>query len=213
MSPSGQPHKMSILRPVNVAVEGQDYFHTLLEQIKDDPEFQDIQLWNFAGDDSGNLARWLDLFRTLEGFAEKVRAIAIIRDAEDNAAAMTRRVVGALKDNGFDAPDDPLCISSSRPAVGFLLLSHERDSGCLEHAMLEAASSHLPLQCAEDFLKCVDDGQRNENWRAKVKVHALIAASKNPAFTLGQSAKAGLWNFDHPSLSVVRDFLKRLCEA
>jgi hypothetical protein len=198
---------------VNVAVEGQDYFHVILEQIKNDPELQEIQLWDFTGDDTGSLPRWLRLFKTLEGFSEKVRAIGIIRDAEDDAVAMTQSVATALRNNGFDAPSAPLRISSSKPAVGFLLLPHGRNSGCLEHAILEAAGAQLPLRCAEEFLECVDDGQRNENWRAKVKVHALIAATKNPACTLGQSAKAALWDFHHPSLSVIKGFLKGLCET
>lgn len=214
MSPGEEPsNKTGIRRPVNVAVEGLDYLHTLREQIKDDPELEDVWLWDFTGGDGGTLARWLRLFKTLEGFAETVRAIGIVRDAEDNAAAMTQSVVSALKNSGFGAPAAPLQISSSQPAVGFLLMPHERESGCLEHAILEAASDRLPLQCAEEFLKCVDDGERNENWRAKVRIHALIAASNKPARTLGQSAKAGLWNFGYPSLSVMRTFLKRLCEA
>jgi len=69
------------------------------------------------------------------------------------------------------------------------------------------------MQCVEKYADCVDQAERNDNWRAKVKVHALIAASPNPAQTLGQSGKSNLWDFSKPPLSVALDFIRNLRDA
>lgn len=101
-------------------------------------------------------------------------------------------------------------VTATAPSVGFLIMPHDGDSGCLEHAMLRAGRSGPRLECAEKYLQCVGESGRNENWKAKLKVHTLIAAGKNPAWTLGESVKAGLWDFTHPSLRVMTDFMRLL---
>ena len=205
--------KRSIEKPVAVAVEGKDYFYTLLNQIEDAPDLQDVQLWDFKRSGNGELSRWLSIFKTLEGFEDRVRAIGVIRDAQGNAAGMADSIKSAFRNNGFPIPDGPMVVTSGRPTVGFLLIPHGADSGCLEHAVLQAASPDLPMQCVEQYLDCVENGSRNPNpnWRAKVKVHALIAAGEKPARTLSESARAGLWDFGHPALRVMKEFLRKLC--
>jgi hypothetical protein len=204
--------KRSIEQPVAIAVEGLDYFYTLLSQIKDAPDLQDVQLWDFMELGKGKLSRWLSLFKTMEGFEDRIRAIGVIRDAEDDAAGMAESIKSALGNNGFSIPDEPMSVTSGRPAVGFLLIPHGADSGCLEHAILQAASPDLPMQCVEQYLDCVENGSRNpnSNWRAKLKVHALIAAGTNPAWTLGQSVGAGLWDMKHVAVRVMVDFIRKL---
>ena len=47
MTANEPSRKRTIEKPVAIAVEGLDYFYTLLSQIKDDRDLQDVQLWNF----------------------------------------------------------------------------------------------------------------------------------------------------------------------
>jgi hypothetical protein len=54
----------------------------------------------------------------------------------------------------------------------------------------------------------------NPNHIAKLKVHAHIAGcGSNPAMTLGQSGSTGLWDFQHPSLRVMIDFIELMRDA
>ncbi|MFH1923178.1 MAG: DUF3226 domain-containing protein [Planctomycetota bacterium] len=204
--------KRSIEKPVAVAVEGLDCFYTLLNQIKDDPDLQDVQLWDFMDLGRGKFSRWLSIFKTLEGFEDRVGAIGVIRDAEGNAAGMADSIKSAFEDNGFPVPTESMSVIAGRPALGFLLMPHGEDSGCLEHAVLQAASPDLPMQCVEQYLDCVENGSRNPNpnWRAKMKVHALIATGENPAWTLSESVRAGLWDMEHAALRVMMDFIRKL---
>jgi hypothetical protein len=205
--------KSRIVKPVAVAVEGLDYIYTLLSQIKNDSQLPDIQLWDFKGADNGNLGRWLSLFTTLDGYEDKIRAIGVIQDAEEDADRTFRSTAQALANVGLAPPTRQMELTATRPAVGILVMPHNSPSGCLEHAVIEARQPDSPLHCAEEYLRCVGVGARNENWQAKVKVHALIAASKNPAWTLSESVAGGLWDFTHPSLRIMKDFMRLLCGA
>ncbi len=202
-----------IVKPVAVAVEGGDYLYMLLGQIKNDPDLQDVQLWDFKGREGGDLLRWLRLFTTLDGYRQTIRALGIIRDAEADARRCFQSTCQAFRGAGLEPPQHPMEVGTARPAVGVLLMPHGKPSGCLEHAMLEAAGPGVPLHCAEDYLQCVGADAANDNWNAKVKVHALIAAAKNPAWTLSESALGGMWDFGHPSLAVMKAFMRRLSSA
>lgn len=210
MMPGTPLEKSRIVKPIAVAVEGLDYFYTLLTQIKDDPNLQDVQLWDFQKADDGSLQRWLELFTTLDGFEDRIRALGIIRDAEDSAEDTLRSTASSLARIGLAAPARAMQLTATKPSVGVLIMPHNSASGCLEHAILEGRQPDLPLNCAEEYLKCVEGGRKNENWKAKVKVHALIAAGNNPAWTLSQSVAGGLWDFGHPSLKIMIDFMHLL---
>jgi hypothetical protein len=200
-----------IVKPVAVVVEGRDYWYTLLSQIKSDPQLQEVQLWDFKRAPHGNLRRWLSLFAKQEGYGDKIRAIGVIRDAEDDAEDTFRGAAEALTNVGLAPPARPMEVTTTRPAIGILIMPHNSSSGCLEHAMIEARQPTVPLQCAEQYLHCIGVGAKNENWQAKLRVHALIAAADNPAWTLSQSVAGGLWDFTHPSLKIMMDFMRLLC--
>jgi hypothetical protein len=200
----------AIRRPIAVAVEGQDYLHLLLSQVDGPPEFENVELWDFCL--AGSVADWLTDFRTLRNF-EMIRAIGVIRDAEADSTATAKQLHAAFARNELRAAENSGELVGGPPASGFLVMPHEGQRGCLEHAMLDACAEHLRTDCARSFLQCVDDGARNDNWRAKVQVHALIASCEKPSITLGQSAKEGLWDFGRPSLSVMIDFIRRLVRA
>ena len=197
-----------IKKPVAIVVEGADYLHLLLSQIDGPPEFDEVQLWNYS--DVGNVKRWLELFKDLPDFAT-VAAIGVIRDAEENRESLISATQKAFSETGFNAPGKSLDVTNGVPRTGMLIMPNGEPSGCLEHAVLSAVKPDSHVECAKQFQKCVDDGSRNDNWRAKVKVHALIAASRKPSQTLGQSAKSGLWDFDAPSLRIMLDFIRNMC--
>lgn len=202
------PEREVIRKPVAVAVEGLDYFHTLRSRISDLPEFDDVQLWDFCK--GGQAFReWLNSFKTLANFSS-IRSLGVIRDAEDDAGVTSRNLQQSFQHCGLNTADKPNVLCAGSPKTGFLLMPHDESAGCLEHAMIKADLPEIPMKCADEFLRCVDDKRRNENWRAKVRVHSLIAASTNPAATLGQSVKFSMWNFEHNALAVMTDFIRML---
>jgi len=196
-----------IQRPVAVIVEGNDYFRLLLSQVDGPQEFEQVQLWNFS--EHGNLERFIALFKTLRGY-DTVRAIGVIRDCEESRETASNGVRRSLANNQLQLPELPGIKHDGTRALGYLLMPHDQQSGCLENALLSAATPAQRLDCARDFLACVNDPERNDSWRAKVQVHSLIAAARNPAWTIKESAEAGLWDFSHASLQVMLTFIRDL---
>ncbi|MFI5380883.1 MAG: DUF3226 domain-containing protein [Tepidisphaerales bacterium] len=195
-----------------LAVEGLDYLHLLLRsRLKQDALFQrNALLWDFK--QGGNtLGQFLSVLRPQRNF-DRVVALGVICDAEQDRVAMTASIRDHLRNNGFAVPEQQGEIAEGRPAVSFLVMPHDEPSGCLEHACLKSAVNRQLAACAEQFLSCVGEKKLNANWQAKLRVHAMIAGcGGNPAMTLGESAEAGVWNFDHPSLAAMLDFISRLC--
>jgi hypothetical protein len=208
----------NIERPVVVAVEGLDYFHLLLNQIKNRPEFSDVQLWDFREDLS--LDQNLKTLTTERYFVQgRVRSLGIIRDIEDSLSIQEQSLRGLFGRFRLPVPATNQKVTKGRPNTGYLLVPHDKQSGCLENACIEACALPAPrIACADAYLACIEQclgTPLSSNKRAKVKVHALIASHNSPAMTLGQSAipGVGLWDFTHPSLAVMLEFIDEMQKA
>jgi hypothetical protein len=208
-----------IRAPVVIAVEGGDYAYSLINRIDRDPDFQDVQIWDFSEALSPR-DNFEGLLRQRAFVKGDVRALGIITDAEESRSARQQSLQSLLANLGLAVPPAQLTVAAGSPHTGFLIMPHDEESGCLEHACLKACS--LPAQhlaCAEAYVECVtsQSGQPSHaNKQAKFKVHAIIASDhRNPAMTLGQSFLPGvtIWDFGHPSLSVMIDFIRMMRSA
>jgi hypothetical protein len=199
----------TVQKPIIVVVEGLDYLYFLLNRIKNDLVYDNVQLWDFK--EESDLSKNLGLLRRERDF-ENVTSLGIIRDAEADRTATEQAVQDALRSNGFAVPTDQLRLSGGLPNTGYLIVPHDEASGCLEHACLKASTRAAQLPCVNTFYDCVRQHQShamNPNEQAKLKVHAHIAGSGlNPALTLGESSEANLWDFGNPSLEVLLRFIR-----
>jgi len=203
---------------VVIAVEGRDYLFTLLSQVRDRSEFSGVRLWDFKdeappfGNAGGPLAGNFDLLMQDAGF-EHIRALGIIRDAEENREAQEDSVKGTFARYSLAVPTRQMAVADGAPNTGFLIMPHDRQSGCLEHALLAAcALDPKRLECASAYFECIANNCgaiTNPNHQAKIKIHAIIAGDAGKsARTLGDSASAGMWDFNAPSLKVMLDFIR-----
>ncbi len=200
-----------IKQPIIIAVEGADYFHFLMSQLDGPPEFENVQLLDFGG--VSGLSSWLTVFKSLDQSRVTVEKLGVIRDAEADATGAAEHVKSCLRSSGYPVPSGPdeIATAVNMPSTSFLIVPVDQQSGCLEDACLNALVDEEMVPCAETFLACVDRSNKNDAWRSKVKAHALISGSDKPALTLGQSARAGLWDFNAPSLKAIIDFVRKLC--
>jgi len=205
-------------KPVAILVEGIDWFHFLREQITDGPkmkpEFENVRLYDFKG--VKQLGSFLETLRKHRDF-EHIQALGIMRDIEAETGNNSRRnVIATVRSvlNGYDfsAPKKPQEIDTSQSiAISYLLIPHDADMGCLEHAILNAVRDQDVLNCAQDFYDCIDpDKIRNDNARAKMIVRSIIATTHKDGYTLGQSVHANLWDLEHESVRVMLDFIRSL---
>jgi hypothetical protein len=209
-------------KTVAIGVEGKDYVVLLREQIGDKDEYSQVWLYDYKEvgkrDDNAthSLTRWLKVIRN-DPLFPALRAVGVIRDAEQDAVSTMRATKSALERAGCSAPDTPVTWTNTTPSTGFLIIPHDSPQGCLEHALLSALSSKSTplLACAEQLLRCAEpvyisahpDGELL-NWRAKVQVRAILAACETPGLQTGDSSKAGYWDFNQPGLKAMLDFLR-----
>lgn len=204
------PNK-AISKPVIVLVEGLDYLYLLLKSpLVRNPLFQKhVQLLNFK-EGGSTLTQYIGLLLLMRDF-DLVSHLGVVCDAEFGYAGMCTSVRDALRQHGFAASERPAEVAGDSPKVAYLVIPHDGSDGCLEHACLSACTKPGLIPCVEKFRDCVGGAQLNANWQAKLMVHALIAGSgNNPALTLGESAETGLWDFAHPGLDAILQFVLTL---
>ncbi len=198
--------------PYIVLVEGKNPMK-LIQAIFNPPQ---IKLVDFGSKDNlrTELKNMANEFMRTDA---KVKRLGVIRDAEESSSSTRQSIRDAFLATGFLAPDEAMrlsAVNSKGISTAFLILPQGKDSGCLEHGCLDAYQDSANLACVDALINCVEKPKKEpkalDNWLAKAKVHALIAVSKKPEWTLGESGKANLWNRAHPSLGVIGDFLNLL---
>lgn len=209
---------LEIDKPVAILVEGIDWFHFLRQQItigpKMKPGFENVRLYDFQS--VTQLGPFLESLRKHKNF-DRIQALGIMRDIEAETGANSRqdviaKVRAVLNGYDFSAPKQPQEIDMSQPiAVSYLLIPHDANMGCLEHAILNAVKDQDVLKCAQEFYECIDPhNERSDNARAKMIVRSIIATTRKDGYTLGQSVHAGLWDLEHQSVRVMLDFIRSL---
>lgn len=180
------------------------------------------------------LRRWLDAVKDQSGSKNfNLRLLGIVVDAEDDATLAFQSACTHLGNAGYGVPVEPGAIAKSAsglPDVAVFVIP-AGGPGCLEHGLLDSLTNDRFNECVEHFAECIENKWGNDRprapesqsdediqkwqasmsrWRAKLKVHAQIAASARPESTLGESAKAKLWNFDGPGLAPLVAFVESL---
>lgn len=105
-------------------------------------------------------AKWgqkLTVLKQDEGF-ENVRALGLVRDADDSPEDARRSVRDALRAAGLPSPDRPLTAATSddgRLTVAFMILPDGNSSGALENLCLRAVRGDPATACVELYFECI----------------------------------------------------------
>ena len=198
-------------KPVVLLVEGRNPLEFIKRVFRE--QLNRVEIVDYGSKDK--LSRGVTLVSKASGFREYVRRIGVIRDAEADTRTAIQSVQSALQGAKLPVPPRPAEMAADSDKMvqtAFLIMPTGEDSGCFEHALLAAFADAEIRRCADAFLKCVPQPAKAanwalDNWLAKAKVHALIAVSKKPEHTLGESGEAKLWDKSRPSLKVVGEFL------
>lgn len=166
-----------------------------------------VQIIPYGGKD--NFRNVLGVLRVQAGF-EGVEYLGIVRDADADSQAALRSVEDTLVHAGLPLPGQ-----SGPPGTGTLrtmiqIMPPECSDGCLETLLWQTIPESI-ANCIDDYVDCTQvpsPGSRH----AKARVYAYIATQEKPELRLGESARAGYWDFDHPAFEPVKEFLRSLAE-
>ncbi len=141
-----------------------------------------------------------------------VTALGIARDADSNRQSAFESVVSQLQRVGLPTPTAPMLpVADAGRSVSVLIIPPDSDAGALEDLCLSALMEDNPLLiCADQYLECAATAGIESRQRAKSRLHAYLAAGKEPGRRLGEAADAGVWDWSSPAFGQVAGFLCNL---
>ena len=177
-----------------------------------EPKFaNEIQVLDFGGNDE--LRNFLVTLQNMDGF-ERVKSIAVIRDAESDFSKACREVTTAFKQAGFAVAGH--CgewVHAGELSVGYMLFPLNEKEGTLEDLCLHILSEQQGdkvLTTVDDFLKTMEvENERRYSRRHKNRLHTYLASSD--AFVtmpIGLAAKAGAFDWKSNVLEPLKLFLR-----
>ena len=194
-------------------VEGKDevnLFEALIRRsLVDGP---DIQVIDVGGKDK-NFRRNLMAIRTAAPLRPTLRAIGVVRDADDDAGGAFESVHDSIRDVGYVPPASHGQFSDALPAVGVFIVPDGTEQGAIETICRRSVGTDETAKCVDGYLKCLADHDamysRNPD---KSFAHAYLAAMKDPMARVGEGASQGVWNFASPAFAELSGFLRRLAD-
>ncbi len=191
-------------------VEGRDevnLFNALMKHCFDaEPQIQVIE----AGGKDQFPAN-LQGIRTAAETRPTLRAIGVVRDADEDAGAAFQSVCDHLRNVGYQPPRVHGELSGGEPSIGVFIVPDGVDPGAIETLCRRSREGDDVSGCVDEYLRCLDErGVKSSSNRDKTFAHAYLAAMRNPVARVGEGARQGAWDFGSPAFSELSGFLGRL---
>jgi len=197
---------LKIDEPAQLLVEGRDaqaFFCAFLEKMK----IQDMQVHNFGG--INELPGFLRGFVRIPDFADNVRSLGIVRDAEDNPRSAFQSVCSALERARLPLPSGPETPTTGRPYVSVLILPDSETPGMLETVCLRAVSSDPVMECVDEYFECVNQRGFHPRLIDKAKLQAFLA-SRPEQELLGHAIRNNSISWESEEFNHIKQFLSSL---
>ena len=151
------------------------------------------------------------LLMEAERAGKNLRAIGIVRDADQNPTGAWQSVRDAVSAADLRPPERPAEFSDASPRVGIFIVPDSESEGALETLCLRSVAENPAAHCVERYLTCLDErhamSSRN---RDKSFAHAYLASRSDPVARVGEAAQQGVWDFDHQAFAAINNFLRQL---
>ncbi|MDR0380279.1 MAG: hypothetical protein LBI62_10145 [Candidatus Accumulibacter sp.] len=213
-------------RPHAIVCEGRDAENYLIWMLRalivDDDVFDLFQVIDAGGID--DLSKYIAAMPKLSNFSA-IRTLTIVRDAETNAVGSDQSARSLLKRCRFAAPASACspchpCGDERNVITGYALFpcfDREVENGAIEDLCLKT----LTEKNAEEKLCIVDDAisrvERTSGklkWINKSRLHTYLSLSdKFVTLKLGESARAGAYDFHASALEPFKNFLRSMVDA
>jgi hypothetical protein len=207
---TGGRHGTRIRSDRLLLVEGRDevnLFDALMKHCLDaEPTVQVI--------DAGGKDRFPKNLRALSTAARarpSLRAIGVVRDADDDAAGAFRSIIDHVRNAGYEPPVVHREFSDATPSIGVFIVPNGEEPGAIETLCRRSKEGDAAAACVDDFLSCLDEHAAMKSANVdKSFAHAYLATTENPVARVGEGAMQRAWNFDSPAFVELVDFLREL---
>ncbi|MBE9067563.1 hypothetical protein IQ260_12925 [Leptolyngbya cf. ectocarpi LEGE 11479] len=197
-----------ICKTKQLIVEGTDdkvFFEHLLGHLNLSDTFQ-VQA--FGG--VPKLKPWLKGFVRSPDFSD-VEALGIVRDADNSSMAAFDSVCGAITNAALMPPREPFLLQDGEPRINVCILpGPSAQSGMLENLCLSMVEGDPAMTCITAYLDCLQQLSLPLRNPAKAKLQAFLASREKPVIGLVGATYKGYWNWEHPAIIPIIDFLRSL---
>lgn len=180
------------------------FFEAFLKHLN----IEDVQIHNYGGVDE--LKEYVSGLVRMPGFAERVVYLGIIRDGDNNPKGAFESVRSTLLKYNLPVPDSPEELSpEGKLRTSIFILPGGGNRGMLETICLSASRDDPAMSCIEQYFACLNRKKIRvkKAHLDKARVQAFLASRERPGLLLGQGARAGFWDFDHPCFEPLKQFL------
>jgi hypothetical protein len=168
----------------------------------------DIEVEPYDGKDK--LSIFLrSLWKRPEFAQQRVEAMAILRDADDDSNAAFMSVRDALRQNNFEAPALDKTFSESKLKVGVFIVGVNA-KGMIEDICLNSVSDQPEFSCVDAYFGCVAQKSARSTFSSKAKVRVWMASHVDYDLRVGRAAELGYWPWESRAFDSLKNFLRAL---
>ena len=191
-------------------VEGKDevnLFDALMEHCLDaEPK---VQVIDAGGIDQ--FSRRLKAIQTAARTRPALRAIGVVRDADNDAPHAFASVCGQLRNAGYEPPTVHAEFSDTVPSIGVFIVPDGNEPGAIETLCRRSKEGDEVATCVAEYLSCLDEHEAMKSTNVdKSFAHAYLAAMEDPVARVGEGARQGTWDFGSPAFTELSEFLREL---
>lgn len=189
--------------------EGDDDFSIISEVIRF-LGITNIIVERYHGKD--NLRNFLMALPTRPEFGQqKVSALAVVRDADDDLTAAFTSVHNALKCCKYsNCPKNNGEIAGSNPKIGIFIVGPRNGKGMVEDLCLMSVSNQPEYPCVEAYFRCIEEKSGRKNFSAKARLRVWMSSHVDYDLRAGRAAKDGYWPWEHTTFDELKRFLTAL---
>ena len=168
----------------------------------------DLQVEEYGGKD--NLPSFLESLQKRPDFAQqKVIAMAIVRDADQDAAAAFQSVRNHLMQSNFPSPEANGAFSNTALRVGAFVVE-VNGRGMIEDLCLNSVADRPEFPCIDAYFACITEKSGRSPFTSKAKVRVWMASQVDYDYRVGLAAEAGYWPWESPAFDSLKHFLQAL---
>ena len=196
-----------ITKKILLLVEGKDeesFFEAFIEYLKLDLDSVDI----FCVEGKNNFKNHIPVLFKNAGM-DKVKKIAIIRDADENAKSALESIANVLMKVGVKKSKRDEYIFNGRK-VFIYIMPDNKNKGMLETLCLKSVKNNPVMTCVNKFERCLKHINTNPKNMEKTKSLVFLAAMPEDVHSVGIGAKKGYWDFSAKEFESLKKFIKKL---
>jgi hypothetical protein len=146
---------------------------------------------------------------------ECVKAIGIVRDADEDSEKAIESVNSALRNANLVNPGLENIVRNKEihPRISIFIAPNNYEVGSIEDLCLLSVCNDPIMNCVDNYFSCLTNIQGKHPHLSKAKVQVYLAKEEEGDVSMSTACSKDIWNLDHEIFNHVKDFLNNLYKS